>query len=53
MKKHPNNGPKFSKAPPNNRKPMTDEEIATRHARQKAEQEPIERFTEPCIAKTR
>lgn len=43
MSRRPQNGPTFSKAPPKKRKPMTDEELAARHARGKAQQEEIER----------
>ena len=43
-KRHPQNGPSLSSAPPKRRKPMTmSNDLADWHARQKAEQEEIER----------
>lgn len=42
-KRHPQNGPSLSRPPPKRAKPMTDKELADSHARNKAEQEEIER----------
>jgi hypothetical protein len=43
VKKHPQNGPTFSKAPPKKRSPMTDAERANWQAREDAELEETKR----------
>jgi hypothetical protein len=43
MSKHPQNGPTFSKAPPKKWRPLSDDEIAAKQAREEAELEEIKR----------